>query len=186
MKYFLSIYMICMVSLVFSQEATIEIQKTQFGLKEQIKVEYVVSASEIDSVSTPAFINFRKVSGPSKFGTSRWQNGVTTKEYKVSYLLKPIQTGRLVIPELHFYKDGHTYSSGSKEIEITIESVSVTSEQAYDQSDIRNFPLSPEGTVQIVFLEDFGYYKMRQVNGALDIELTPSQISMIRTIIGLE
>lgn len=92
----------------------------EYSKSENVQVDYIVeNAVSIESLAPPAFKGFTVVSGPMQQSGMSVVNGATSKYEGITYFLRPLSAGKLVIPGATAVVDGKQLRSNSITLTIT-------------------------------------------------------------------
>ncbi len=92
----------------------------EYSKRENVQVDYIVeNAASIESLAPPDFKGFTVVSGPMQQSGMSIVNGATSKYEGITYFLRPLAAGKLVIPGATAVVDGKLLRSNSIAINIT-------------------------------------------------------------------
>ena len=102
---------------------------------EPFQVQYIIEDADMTaSIKTPAFKNFRLVSGPNTYiGTVSSGNGIVALKNLV-YTLEPVKPGNFIIPGASLVMGGRTYRSNDVKIQV------ISSNKAVSRSGMANAP----------------------------------------------
>lgn len=120
MKLYLALFFLFQ-QLIFAQsndkEATLTIDNNVTYLSDPIRVTFEFNDSSDDFVP-PTFNGFTVLSGPSTSFSSSFIKGVTTRNSKIFFILKPLNIGELTIGEGKFILDNKTYRTPLKTVSV--------------------------------------------------------------------
>ena len=93
---------------------------SEYSKNENVQVDYVIeNAASIESLTPPAFKGFAVVSGPMQQSGMSVVNGATSKYEGITYVLRPLVTGKLVIPGATALIDGKQLRSNNVTLTVT-------------------------------------------------------------------
>jgi hypothetical protein len=95
------------------------VDKNPVGVGEKIQLKYTVINHNANSLTTPLFVGFEIVNGPSSAETTTVQNGISSTSGTVSYTLKPVQAGTFKIGKATLVDSGKTYASEEITVVVT-------------------------------------------------------------------
>jgi len=96
------------------------IDEKEVGKGDYIQVQYIVeNASTVESLTPPAFKGFTVVSGPMQQNGMSIINGAVSKYEGITYVLKPLATGKFVIGGATAVVDGKQVRSSSVTVTVT-------------------------------------------------------------------
>ena len=96
------------------------IDEKEVGKGDYIQVQYIVeNASTVESLTPPAFNGFTVVSGPMQQNGMSIINGAVSKYEGITYVLKPLATGKFVIGGATAVVDGKQVRSSSVTVTVT-------------------------------------------------------------------
>jgi hypothetical protein len=90
--FFLPVYLPVAAQVKF----TTVIDEKEIGTNDYLQVQYLVeNAHSVEQITPPQFDGFTVVSGPNQQSNMSIINGAVTKSEGISFILRPIRTGRL-------------------------------------------------------------------------------------------
>jgi hypothetical protein len=96
------------------------VNEKEVSKDDYVEVEYVVeNAKSVERLTAPAFNGFEIVTGPSQQNGMSIVNGVMSKYEGISFVLKPINPGKITIPGASAMVDGKQLLSNSITILVT-------------------------------------------------------------------
>jgi hypothetical protein len=106
----------CMAQAKFSTV----IDEKEVGKGDYVQVQYIVeNAATVESLTAPVFNGFTVVSGPMQQNGMSIINGAVSKYEGITYVLKPLATGRFVIAGATAVVDGKQVRSNSVTVVVT-------------------------------------------------------------------
>lgn len=94
------------------------VSKPKLGVNERLRVDFTMN-KDGDNFTPPNFNGFRILMGPSQSISSSWINGKRSYSKTYSYILRPLEKGKVTIEQATITISGEVYKSTPKEIEIT-------------------------------------------------------------------
>ena len=96
------------------------IDEKEVGKDDYVQVQYIVeNAASVESVTPPVFKGFTVVSGPMQHTGMSVVNGAVSKYEGVTYVLKPLATGKFIITGANAVVDGKPMHSNNVSVTIT-------------------------------------------------------------------
>ena len=115
------------------------VDEKEISRGDYLQVQYVVeNAQSVEQITPPSFNGFTIVSGPNQQSSMSAINGTVTKSEGISFILKPLSTGRFTISGARAVADGKQLQSNSV-------TVKVTNGPSHSNSSANPMNLSPFG-----------------------------------------
>jgi hypothetical protein len=96
------------------------IDEKEVGKGDYVQVQYIVeNASSVEALTPPAFTGFTVVSGPMQQNGMSIINGAVSKYESITYVLKPLTTGKFVVGGATALVDGKQVHSNSVTVVVT-------------------------------------------------------------------
>lgn len=87
-----------------SYDITVQLRHDTIGLNETVQIDYQVANAKQVNLE-PEFKHFEVVSGPFQSSQYSMINGKTSSSFTISYVLKPLKTGSLLLERQTLYVD---------------------------------------------------------------------------------
>lgn len=182
MKEIIFILLCCFTSiqLAYGQNITIETDQSNYKFDAVINVTFEIDFKK-DSVKLPHFDGLTIVGGPNMTSSMNIKDGETKYKGSWKYTLRPLRSGKLIIPSPTFYIDGKTIIGESKAIYV-LES-NYTEEELKElrfQSFIED-NLKPKGSYRYTLNDEFGYIEIfDQTKWTFHRKLTAKELKLLQ------
>lgn len=100
------------------QDVKIIVDKLDYTIVDKIVVTYKIG-KDIDNIGELDQSEFKIVAGPSQTSSQNYRNGKTNFEKTYSYILEPLKTGKVELPQLEMYLDRQILKSEKRFINVT-------------------------------------------------------------------
>lgn len=121
---------------------TAKANETQIGKNDLVQVSFKVeNAHSVQNIVAPDFDNFDVVSGPNQETGSYSSNGLHSSYVAISFILKPVKTGKFSIAPATAVVNGKTMRSNSVTVVVSNQGSGSSSSNSLNQSPFSGFDL---------------------------------------------
>lgn len=122
---------------------TAKANETQIGKNDLVQVSFKVeNAHSVQNIVAPDFDNFDVVSGPNQETGSYSSNGLHSSYVAISFILKPVKTGKFSIAPATAVVNGKTMRSNSVTVIVSNQGSGASSSNSLNQSPFSGFDLN--------------------------------------------
>lgn len=172
-------------SVIFAQKPTVAADKKDYAFNELIEVTFTID-SKPDSSKLPTFEGLKWVSGPNTSNSMSVTNGETTFSQKLTFKLRPTQSGKFEINSPTYYIKGEKIKA--KPVKIKVGPSGLSDEELKEKA-VKEFikdSLKPSGTVRLTFHDGNGFLEIYSENAWRVIRtLTAEEILLLKDFEGL-
>ena len=116
----LTFFFLCLTTLLMGQPTVkVEVSADTINPGELVEVTYTIENGE-GRFEAPDFQNLPVVSGPNTSSSFMFQNGKKSSSQSYSFILKPVEEGKIVIPSAYFREKDHDLKIDPVEIVVLI------------------------------------------------------------------